>query len=414
MIGHSPLGSAPLGADPGAGAGTYNMLAFDGAFVLSMAGFPAEHHILDIDAGVFSYSGAASTLLDGYPLGIDAGAFTLTGIDVTMSRPVREMQAGTGVFGYTVTATPSQAQILHAATGVFTLTGSVGNIVTGFSFPALTGAFNLNGQAASFHSARKMPFPEGDFVLTGKAASTKAFRKMPRAAGTYVLVGSDTSYELGEQMKAAAGTFALTGSAASLKVYRSLQPDVTAYDLEGAVHRLYVIRNLYPRVGNLNLNITGQGIWDHVLPSAAGALHLSGAVAAQVERTLHLSPGSLTLGGTVQAAHVNRRLPVATGAFALAGLPVGLHRRLIPLAASAGHLTLNGQDVVFKRPRRELVAATGTFVLQASSAKMVSSGDFGGLFNEPRWVVMSFVMSEGEYQLSGLERIEGYIEVDAS
>lgn len=113
----------------------------------------AGSYTLTADAGSFTLSGQDATLSKSRILTADAGAFTLTGQDATLARN-RFLTADAGSF----TLTGQDATLTYAAAGSYTLVADAGS-------------FTLSGQDATLLKTRILTADAGSFTLSGQSAT---------------------------------------------------------------------------------------------------------------------------------------------------------------------------------------------------------------------------------------------------
>ena len=115
----------------------------------------------------YGYSGFAAA--DQSTLACDTGAFTLTGIDATLTKPgVATIAAETGAFLLAgVDAALTVSRLLDAVTGPYTLVGNDVTFTSGLSFAADTGVFALAGVDVVLDVSRTLSSDAGAFVVAG-------------------------------------------------------------------------------------------------------------------------------------------------------------------------------------------------------------------------------------------------------
>ena len=157
------------------GGSPYTLTADAGSFTQTgTAATLLQGYAFDADAGSYTQTGTAVTMRKGFTMAVDAGSFTLTGSD---ARPWigYAIDADPGAFVLSGTAADLlHAQILDAAGGSFTLTGTAGtlaDLLRGYAIDADAGAFALTGTAADLLYHRVFPVGSGAFTLTGTDAT---------------------------------------------------------------------------------------------------------------------------------------------------------------------------------------------------------------------------------------------------
>ncbi len=119
----------------------------------------------------------------------------------------------------------------------------------------------------------------------------------------------------------------------------------------------------------LRLGVTAARV--KLLPSAAGALTLTGQEAALVRRYRIVSAaGSFALSGFGAGSVRDYVIGTNAGTFTATGQPAALVAERLPLTAEAGAFTLNGEDVSL-RAVQPLPAEVGVFTLTGESAEFV-------------------------------------------
>lgn len=186
--------------DPAAGTGGYSCANFSGLEV-----FPAL--FLEGAADVTTNFGEqtfAYTAPSGFnawyesPVGItaEAGVFTLTGAATTLKA----------------------ARRLTAAAGDYTLTGGATSLERGFKVAADSGSFTLTGEAVALKVARKLAADAGAFTLAGGATSLERGFRIAGDAAAYNLTGADALVNFGGRLEAGSGAFTLEGGDATFTV----------------------------------------------------------------------------------------------------------------------------------------------------------------------------------------------------
>ena len=158
-------------------AGARTLAAATGVFTLSgKAAGLAFGHNMPTTKGTFTLSGITNILARGRVVPIVKGTFTLTG-PATGARAARVTVADKGTFLLNGQAAglARQRAAVPLATGVFTLSGKITNLIYSGSgpkiLPAATGVFTLSGKDATALAVRKMPTTKGTFLLTGQATA---------------------------------------------------------------------------------------------------------------------------------------------------------------------------------------------------------------------------------------------------
>ena len=165
----------------------------------------------------------------------EAGAFSLTGNDVTFDRSA------------------------PAAVGTFTITGQP--TLRLFGMPAAVGAFTFSGQAANLeHGYRLVASPtvvdtqeQPLFQALGVLAIGQSGSEIAQAT-TFVLTGVNTTGERGVGVAASAGIFTLTGISATLTFGQGYPTNIRIFPRVG--------RGIRTFSGGRPLESTGPLTWD--------------------------------------------------------------------------------------------------------------------------------------------------------
>jgi hypothetical protein len=156
--------------------------------------------------GVEQGGGGGTTTLTA-----DAGSFTLTGQDASLTQALR----------------------LDGAAGSFALTGQDATLDWDQKLTADAGSFSLSGQTANLLKNRTLTSDAGSFSLTGQTANLLTARKVTADAGSFTLSGQDVTFSTGEQGATDAGEFLLTGQNVNLLQNRLLTSDAGSFALTG-------------------------------------------------------------------------------------------------------------------------------------------------------------------------------------
>lgn len=238
-----------------------------------------------IDAGVFTLTGTAVGLKQGYVLPIAAGSFTLTGSDAARDLSMSLVAGSFTLTGQDITLTPSGTDpVLTADAGTFTLTGGTVGLAQGYALPLDAGTFTLSGTAVGLRAARTLSLAAGSFSLTGTAVGLAAQRRLALAAGSFTLTGSDvtlTPSGAAPVLTVDAGAFSLTGQAIGLRAARTLALSAGSFAISGQAATLAAARTF---------------------PLAAGAFSLSGqdvTLTYDPAAILICDAGSFVVGGQI-------------------------------------------------------------------------------------------------------------------
>jgi hypothetical protein len=175
-----------------------------------------------------------------YPAAVDVGAFTLTGIAVTLTYVAH-----------------SVAYTLAVAVGAFTLTGinailSFGHIGAGF----LTGAFTFTGNSVGVAAAKSIAIGTGSFILTGINAAITGTRTMAVAVASFTLTGISITLRRTSSVGIGVGSFVLSGIDAILRHGQSIHPGAGSFLFTGIATLLRKVLQ-HPRRTNLKTVLPG-------------------------------------------------------------------------------------------------------------------------------------------------------------
>ncbi len=229
----------------GGGGPTYTLTCDAGSY--SLTGTDATLTVgrtIDCDAGSYAVTGTDAALTVGRTIVAEAGSYTVAGTDadLTVGRTI-SADAGT----YTLTGTDAGltvARVLDAASGTYTLTGTAADLdYSGAGGPTYTlaadaGTYALSGTAATLTVSRTISAEAGTYTLTGTDATLAFTRLLTAEAGTYTLTGTDATLAFTRLLTAEAGTYTLTGTDAALIASRALGADAGVYALTGTAAAL--------------------------------------------------------------------------------------------------------------------------------------------------------------------------------
>lgn len=201
-------------------------------FDLGGAGGPSD---LVCDAGAYTVTGFDATLTRSRLLTCDAGSYTLTGRDATLTR-ARVLTADAGSYALTGhDATLTRARVLSTDAGSYSLTGSDASLTVAHVLSADAGSYSLTGLDATLTAGSALVCDAGGYTVTGYDATLTWARQLTTDTGSYTLSGQDatlTKVSAGT-LACDTGTYALTGYDATLTWARLLSADAGAYSLTG-------------------------------------------------------------------------------------------------------------------------------------------------------------------------------------
>jgi len=228
-----PEWSSGADSDVGIRWADYADVTSDPKLVITYTLGGGSPYTLTADAGAFTLSGTAATLLWKQILDAAAGSFVLTGSAVTMNKGFT-MAAAAGSFTLSGTA----ADLLHdhtldAAAGSYTLSGTAAGLLHAHLLDAAAGSFVLSGTAATLLQKQILTASGGTFTLSGTAADLLHDQILDAAGGTFTLTGTAADLLRGYAIDAGSGTFTLTGTAADLLHHRVFPVGSGAFVLTG-------------------------------------------------------------------------------------------------------------------------------------------------------------------------------------
>lgn len=178
----------------------------------------------DANAGAYSLSGQAATLLKSKVLTAAAGGYSLSGQSATLTKnKLVAAEAGAYVLNgqaANLVYTPAGAFVLAAAAGSYALSGQAAALFKTRVLTAAAGAYSLSGQAATLTRGWNVAASAGAYSVAGQSATLLKTRIVTAAAGAYVLSGQaatliytpNTAYTLA----CASGQYVLSGQNATL------------------------------------------------------------------------------------------------------------------------------------------------------------------------------------------------------
>lgn len=231
----------------GSGA-TYTLTTDAGSYtVTGQAATLLANRQLTTDAGSYTVTGQAATLLANRALALNAGSYAVTGQNPSLLAS-RKLTADAGSYAVTGQATSLLVnRLLSAEAGSYTLTGLEATLTytpgATYTLTADAGSYTLTGQAASLLVNRVLTADTGSYVVVGAAASLLINRLLAAGAGSYTVTGQNPSLLLNRLLATDAGSYALTGKAVGF-VYSGAAPvttpDTRIYIVPGS-DRTYVI-----------------------------------------------------------------------------------------------------------------------------------------------------------------------------
>lgn len=348
----------------------------------------AQALTLDAASTSFTITGQAATLADNRNVNAEAGAFSYTGEDATLTvtAAAKEINAEVGAFSYTgQAATLSVGRAVNAEAGGFSYNGQAATLQVSRNVNAAAGSFNYTGQAATLATARSVNAEAGSFSYTGQAATLARTRSFNAEAGSFSYTGQDATLTQSAAFNAESGTFNYTGQDATLNRTFSLNAEAGSFSYVGQEATLQ-LQNVYIFDANagtfsytgqdatfarsLSFNAeagsyiyTGQNAELAVglaLNAEAGVFGITGQDANLIEDEV-ISAEAGTFGITGQDATLARSFSfnAEAGSFDYIGQNTTLILG-ISFNAEAGSFSYAGQDADFSRTRG-LIAAAGVF-----------------------------------------------------
>ena len=198
------------------------------------------------DVGTFVGTFVDGGFAKGYRLIADAGAYTLTGNDATLTAAANPNKFLTADFG-SYTFTGVAAGVLHAARllaegRAFAVTGNLIDLRPGRRLLAEVRAFSVTGVNATLLPARRLTAESGAFTLTGISADLIKF-----GGGSQTLVADAGSYTLGlvavdlnfnRKLLASGTAYTLTGIDAGSRQTHVLVASTRSYQYLGVAANL--------------------------------------------------------------------------------------------------------------------------------------------------------------------------------
>lgn len=245
---------------------------------------------MNLDPGSYAVSGAAAQVLRGYALGLEPGAYTLTGYDASLTV--------TGTGGYTLNLDP----------GAYTVTGAASGLLVDRLLSLASGAYNLTGQAADLLYGRALNLDAGAYSVTGSILQTLRDYVLSLEPGAYAVTGASAQLIRDYIFALNAGAYTITGQDAALLVDRLLSLAPGSYAIAGPDAALLFDRLIVLEAGG------------YVLSGADAELTITGVGAY----TLNLNPGSYAVTGTDIATLYNRVINADAGAYTVSGTGLGM------------------------------------------------------------------------------------------
>ena len=177
---------------------------------------------LNADWAVYADASTA-TLSYGRTMTADAGTFTLTGVDVTLTVTAGNnysMTADVGTFTLTgEDAALQYARIFTADTVSYSLTGIDTNFIRTYQFSVDVTTYTLAGQDVTLVKEEAMTIfaSHGDFVVTANDANLIYPRSMTADTVSFTLTGQDAGLAVARQLSADLATYAFTGQDAIVR-----------------------------------------------------------------------------------------------------------------------------------------------------------------------------------------------------
>ncbi len=211
------------------------------------------------------------------------------------------------------------------------------------------GSYALTGSAATVRHAWKVAAASGSYAISGAAAGVKRGRKTGAAAGSYAITGTAATLRRARRNTALAGSYSITGTAATLRRARRNIALAGSYSLTGS-----------------DANLSKAGV--KVLGADAGSYSITGTAAnPRKGRTLVAAAGSYSINGTAAGVKRGRKNTALSGSYSFTGTAASIRKSRV-LAALFGAYSLTGQAASIVRGGRNLVAGSGSYLLNGSVA----------------------------------------------
>jgi len=224
----------------GAGGPTYTLTGDAGAYtVTGQAASLLAARKLTTDAGSYAVTGRAASLLAGRKLLTDAGAYSVSGQDASL---LASRLLATDAGSYAVSGQdPSLlvSRLLSADAGSYATTGQSATLLASRLLAAEAGVYTLTGRDATLvytplgGATYTLAADAGSYTLSGAAVSLIVSRLLSADAGAYSVSGQDAQLLFGRLLTADAGSYTVTGQAATLLVSRLLATNAGSYTVSG-------------------------------------------------------------------------------------------------------------------------------------------------------------------------------------
>jgi hypothetical protein len=364
-----------------------------------------------IGQGVFTVTGAPSTLAAAYKFIAEPASFSLAGTQATMGVP-SSMYAATGSF--VATGSPStdiRTRLLSASPATFAISGVAASMPRGTQLSASTGAFAQVGQQSQYSRALQLSSATGSLTLSGAPATTPRALALQAQAGAFSSAYQNPIIDRSYCMLADTATLSLFGGTSSNSTSVAGLTQTGVFDIQGFPSTGEYVVNMiafqgglavigapatFSRVRNLNAlpasfvlltpaaalltgksMIAGSAVFSAVpsapflylvkgvtaFPSVFGISNFS--VSGNYTRGLTAQTSSITVSGldaSMYQGDLAFNLSAGTGAFALLGNSATLAKAL-KANAVCGAFAVTGVPSTGTAPNLTLIAEPGTHIV---------------------------------------------------
>ena len=197
----------------------------------------ASGYSLSLDAGSYSISGQAPSLLISRALSFDAGSYSVSGQTVSLLVS-RTLDLGVG--SYTVNGQDISllvSRLLALGAGSYSVTGQDISLLVSRLLALDTGNYSITGQDISLLVSRALLLDAGSYSVSGQTVSLLVSRLLSLDAGAYTVTGNAASLLISRLLDLSAGSYTITGQSIAFststvtqteRIYVILQEDRTA------------------------------------------------------------------------------------------------------------------------------------------------------------------------------------------
>lgn len=274
-----------------------------------------------------------------FPLTLDPGSYTVTGIATT---PLADRMANAGPGTYTISGVAANLDrgfFVDAGAGAYAISGDAGSLLVGWMLPADPGSYTISGVDGALDRGFVLVADSGVYVITGVDATlvqAASGFSLNAEAGGYSISGTDAAVLAQRLLSAESGVYLITGADAETTAGRVLAADPGAYVITGQAATFVVDRLLAANAGNYALAGAEAALrLSDVIMSANPGVYLITDAAARALLEVDMIAGGLTAEQNTWLDELHR----------LTGLRSGVPLTVTQTQRAAGAITQSISEV---------------------------------------------------------------------